>query len=586
VVDPKASKTVLIVDSDLDRSSALKELCQTLHYQVLRYPSLETAKLQAEEYLPDLVLMNLPMDNLGVISWIGALKESAGHTFLPVICLIDAVSEALIHEAVEAGADDFIDWPCSYEVLRAKLIALGRMKGLYHQIHDLHQIRQRDEEVAEQIFSRAIEKDNVLTDRIRLARRAAETFSGDLQLTARRPNGDVNILLGDFTGHGLTSVVGALPVAETFRAMTNKGYEAPEILKQINTKLCTLLPTGMFLAATWVTITPERQCMIWNGGMPDLLVLNPDGEVDSRFSSVDPPLGILKNMGALMVRSCVLQPDQRILMMSDGLSEARNFEGEYYGDERVLASVKLASDASSLLPSMMRDLDHFLKGFHQEDDISLIEVPASVISGPQADHLVLNAAMSDEREEETKSAKNNNDQFLAPTRYSQAAWCWRIVLRGKDLSRVNPVALAMNQLQEIEGAQEHWHFVFTVFTELFVNALDHGVLKLDSGMKTTAEGFSEYFTEREKRLSDLHSLDFVSLDLSLTREEEGGGLLKVVLNDSGPGFDVDSVLAKADCPQSPTSALTFGRGIPLVRQLCDSVTYDDFGTRVTAIYTW
>jgi serine phosphatase RsbU (regulator of sigma subunit)/anti-sigma regulatory factor (Ser/Thr protein kinase) len=580
VVDPNVAKKVLILDANSERCFALKELCQSLHYQVDTFPSLETAKAQANEQLPDFVLLNLPINTKGIIPWISDLKESAGRTFLPVICLVDAVSDSLIHEAVSAGADDFIDWPVSYEVLRAKLIALRRMKGLYQEINDLHQIRRRDEEVAEQIFSRAIEKDNVLTDQIRLARRAAETFSGDLQLTARRPNGDVNILLGDFTGHGLTSVVGALPVAETFRAMTNKGYEAPEILKQINTKLCTLLPTGMFLAATWVTITAERQCMIWNGGMPDLLVLNPDGEVQSRFSSVDPPLGILKKMGSLMMRSCVLDANQRILMMSDGLSEARNFEGQYYGEDRVLQSIRMASDSPSLLPSMMRDLDQFLCGFHQEDDISLIEVPASVLKGAQAEYVKPHHPTNTiERTEEDQS----EEVHLVPVkRHSQAAWCWRIVLRGKNLKHVNPVALAMNQLQELEGNQDQWHFVFTVLTELFVNALDHGVLRLDSKLKSTPDGFSAYFEEREKRLDKLHAHDFISLDMSLTREEVGG-TLKIVLNDSGPGFDVKSVVKKSEDQEA---LVPFGRGIPLVRQLCQEVVYDDFGTRVTAIYVW
>jgi serine phosphatase RsbU (regulator of sigma subunit)/anti-sigma regulatory factor (Ser/Thr protein kinase) len=582
VVDPNASKSVVIVDTNTDRCTALKELCKTLQYDVFIYPSLETARTQISEKLPDLVLMNLPIDHVGNICWISTLKKSAGNTFLPVICLIDAVSEAYIHEAVEAGADDFIDWPCSNEVLRAKLIALRRMKGLYQEIHDLHQIRQRDEEVAEQIFSRAIEKDNVLTDRIRLARRAAETFSGDLQLTARRPNGDVNILLGDFTGHGLTSVVGALPVAETFRAMTNKGYEAPEILKQINAKLCTLLPTGMFLAATWITITSERHCTIWNGGMPDMLVLNPDGEVDDRFGSVDPPLGILRNMGSLMVKTCVLAPEQRILMMSDGLAEARNFEGEYYGEERVIASVKLATQSTSLLPSMMRDLDQFLLGFHQEDDISLIEVPANVISGPQADHMFVAPTQEDPHEEEP--AQSTAVQSTEPKPLPQAAWGWKLVLRGHDLSRVNPVALAMNQLQEIEGSKDEWHMVFTVLTELYVNALDHGVLKLDSALKSSPEGFTQYFTERDKRLEDLKATDFISLDLFLTRKQNNeGGLLIVVLNDSGDGFDFNAVMKK---PEDNTGVVPFGRGIPLVKQICRSITYNDNGKSVTALYEW
>lgn len=42
--------------------------------------------------------------------------------------------------------------------------------------------------------------------------------------------------------------------------------------------------------------------------------------------------------------------------------------------------------------------------------------------------------------------------------------------------------------------------IFTIIKELFVNALDHGLLGLDSNIKNGPDGFSNYVVERQKRL--------------------------------------------------------------------------------------
>ena len=61
----------------------------------------------------------------------------------------------------------------------------------------------------------------------------------------------------------------------------------------------------------------------------------------------------------------------------------------------------------------------------------------------------------------------------------------------------------MNQINDVEGAGDHWQLLNTILTELFANALDHGVLGLSSSLKSSPEGFSQYYHERTKRLERL-----------------------------------------------------------------------------------
>jgi hypothetical protein len=74
-------------------------------------------------------------------------------------------------------------------------------------------------------------------------------FSGDVLLAAPTLSGGLQVMLGDFTGHGLPAAIGAIPVSDIFYAMTAKGFSIGDIVAELNQKLRTILPTGLFCAA-------------------------------------------------------------------------------------------------------------------------------------------------------------------------------------------------------------------------------------------------------------------------------------------------------------------------------------------------
>jgi anti-sigma regulatory factor (Ser/Thr protein kinase) len=126
----------------------------------------------------------------------------------------------------------------------------------------------------------------------------------------------------------------------------------------------------------------------------------------------------------------------------------------------------------------------------------------------------------------------------------------------------------MSQLKELRGVSRTHSALFTVLSELYTNALDHGVLELDSKLKQGPGGFERYFAERTRRLA---ALTDGQVDLTLTAQ---GECLSLRVTDSGRGF-ASAQQAPAAGPRAP-----FGRGIPLVRALCDEVVYDRRGSTV------
>jgi len=374
-------------------------------------------------------------------------------------------------------------------------------------------------------------------------------------------------MLGDFTGHGLAAALGALPASEVFRAMTAKGFSAHLILAGINKKLCNLLPTGMFFAVQFIAVNSSLEYVsVCNCGMPDILLLDgKTGDIKHRFKSQGLPLGITPNCEfADQFERAAINEGDRFLLVSDGVSEARDTADNYFGQQRMEDAIANKSDGESALQSIKQALSQFCQDALQDDDISMAEIPCTQSILPKLHTNTLKLIPTDDTDQGTAT---DSLQFS-------------LTLMGQQLRVADPIPMLLNHLQEMEGIQNHRRNLFTLLTELYINALDHGVLKLDSALKHSLDGFTTYFTERELRLDNLTE-GKVTLTV-LFRHTPSGGEITITVEDSGDGFDFNA----PDAPDAKESSLSSGRGIFLLKELCRSVTYHPPGNRVEVVYAW
>ena len=88
-----------------------------------------------------------------------------------------------------------------------------------------------------------------------------------------------------------------------------------------------------------------------------------------------------------------------------------------------------------------------------------------------------------------------------------------------------------------------------IVIELMNNALDHGVLKLNSSLKAEANGFTRYYEERKRRLQ---SLTEGSIEVSMEVIDNTKLCLRV--HDSGDGFDYRAYQSAVTDSNSTTSS--------------------------------
>lgn len=301
---------------------------------------------------------------------------------------------------------------------------------------------------------------------------------------------------------------------------------------------------------------------VWNGGNPGPLLVRPDGGVRLHFNRHHFPLGVVDDDefdGT--VDSHVVNPHDHLLLFSDGLIELEDAAGQALGVDGLGAALQ-GLGADLRLPRLTEIVHDLTGGNPPRDDISIAQI--ALTDTPQPVPAVSSA-----------------DFPAAPT-----ASDWRLVLRlgAADLKRLDAVPLVLGAIEQFEGVRPFAGRLFLVLSELFNNALDHGLLRLPSSLKVGAEGMDVFLDERARRLARLE-MGAVEFELSLRQGDGQPPVLHISCADTGPGFDHEEQIRFAGGEPSSEDILKgHGRGIPLLLRVCEEVRYSGVGNRVDVLF--
>ena len=162
---------------------------------------------------------------------------------------------------------------------------------------------------------------------------------------------------------------------------------------------------------------------------------------------------------------------------------------------------------------------------------------------------------------------------------ASSEWNFSMELSADLLQHFDPLPLLIQAVCDMQSFRGQRQQLYTVFSELFSNALDHGILNLDSSLKVTADGFAKYYMERATRLANL-SDGSIKVFVSHQPNQEGG-ILTIRIEDSGDGFDVEKKQVSLE-----SNVGNSGRGIQLLDTICEKVEYLGKGNIVEATYRW
>lgn len=205
--------------------------------------------------------------------------------------------------------------------------------------------------------------------------RPAYDVGGDFYDFVRK--GDrIFFIVCDASGRGIRSAVFSVMVDTAFRMACCMDLDAGEIAGRISQTLAFRNDVSMF-ATAFVGVLDVRTGdleFVCAGQNPPVVIF-PDGT--ARFLQLhrDPPMGVLEEKRFRRQKTRI-EPGSRLLVYTDGVTEAAREDCAQFGDGRLLeyAATCGGRDVREIVDGLVGKVDEFVAGAGQSDDIAIMAI--------------------------------------------------------------------------------------------------------------------------------------------------------------------------------------------------------------------
>ena len=187
------------------------------------------------------------------------------------------------------------------------------------------------------------------------------------------------MLIADVSGHGVPAAMLTGVLKVLFQSGIEQFADPGLLLRWLNEALPAYLARGEFLTAFLGIWRPETRTLHYSGvGHPSPLLVLGEGHGVKRLEVERGLVGI--ETGALFTDMSVqLEPGQRLVLYTDGITEAGNTQQELFGEERLIEVCTRAAGepVESLVESVFSEVERFSQGQVQMDDQAILAMEAT-----------------------------------------------------------------------------------------------------------------------------------------------------------------------------------------------------------------
>jgi sigma-B regulation protein RsbU (phosphoserine phosphatase) len=196
----------------------------------------------------------------------------------------------------------------------------------------------------------------------------ASTVGGDYFDVLKFGERKIGVCIGDVVGKGISAALLMANLQASFRAFASEEVSPGSLVGRLNEVLLNNIAPDKFVTFWYCTIdTNENRLTYANAGHWPPILFHKSGEgVPLREGGT--PLGIFPDWnyedGGLPLAS-----GDRLVLYTDGLTEAMNSNEQEFGEQRLveLVSRNIALSASELLAAIRKEVVNFCNGVFQDD---------------------------------------------------------------------------------------------------------------------------------------------------------------------------------------------------------------------------
>lgn len=380
---------VLLVDDDRIGLELLARQLTEWGFQVTTAKDGSEAWQKFGERDYSVVISDWLMPGVDGLELLGRIRKAETDQY--VYCILLTVRSQLddLIQGMEAGADDFLSKPFEPRELRVRLRAAQRIIDLERSLSRANR-RMRDELNTAARIQRSLlplRSPSVMGGSFAWGYKPCDELGGDILNVVPLGDGQVALYLLDVSGHGVSAALLSVALSRLLTTAANastlvreKREEAPagyrvvppgEVLARLNEQFCRDLAGERFFTIIYgILDLPTRRLRYASGGHNPALVLGAGGAV-KKLAATGPVLGILEDAA---FDECELQlaPTDRLLVYSDGITEAANAAGQPFGVERLIAAVEGTRSIQDSLDMLMHRVEQWAQPAGLQDDVSCL----------------------------------------------------------------------------------------------------------------------------------------------------------------------------------------------------------------------
>jgi phosphoserine phosphatase RsbU/P len=369
-------ESILLVD---DQPANLQVLLQTLESvgcKLLVAKSGEAALTIVQKARPDLILLDIMMPGIDGFEVCRRLKADPATEKIPVIFLSALDETADKVRGLQLGAVDYVAKPFQPEEVLARVNTHLTIQRLGREVQQQRDELEHELQVVSQLQRDLLPEALPQLDGLKLAAHyeTSRYAGGDYYDVAALPNGRLAILVADAEGHSAPAAVMMAMTCALFRSCSNSRQEPDQMLSFINENLCKVNKES-FVTATYAVYDSRRRTLrIARAGHPHPILYKA-----SQKTAIEIICDGVFAMGwdpfpQVPVTEIELEPGDRLLFYTDGVTELFSEQRELYGTERLLRQMETANtdDPAQILEWIVDDLTRFAGDRPADDDQAML----------------------------------------------------------------------------------------------------------------------------------------------------------------------------------------------------------------------
>ncbi len=371
--------TILVAEDQEHVREALSLLLRGHGYSVMLCSSPGEAMAAAQQRPPDLAMidMNYQRDStsgLEGLELIERLRQIDGT--VPIIALTAWGNVELAVSAMKHGASDFIEKPWRNDSLIEKVRTLT---GQVEQRRSSQRISDCERQDAQQLQARIVPRRHVTAEGIELLGEStpAGVVGGDYFGVWQPTANSLHFCVADVSGKGTPGAMIAAMLYASLSTLSASNDSPDFILRRLETILRNQLGEGHYVTIFYGVIDLSSRILNFvNAGHCPPILRHADGSLQS-LSSTRPVLGLILDSEFRSERLRLATGD-RLLLYTDGVTEAGNDAGEEFGAERLTSLMERQSEQplAEQFGSIMDSVRGHARG-NFEDDATLLLISMS-----------------------------------------------------------------------------------------------------------------------------------------------------------------------------------------------------------------